>query len=109
VHSALADRLRYSCTVGATHVGAGFGRDNGELPGPKPVLFFAPDHAVASIKELGPKAFGAAVAASWQRFVGETVGTVRVDERVGLDAARQAFAATLAGTADPAVGIVVLP
>ena len=109
VHSALGDHLRYSCTVGATHVGEGFGRDNGELPGPKPVLFFAPDHAVAAIKELGPKAFSAAVAASWKRFVAETAGTVRVDERTGLDAARQAFAATLAGTADPGAGIVIRP
>ena len=104
VHTALGDHLRYSCTVGATHVGAGFGRDNGELPGPKPVLFFAPDHAMASIKELGPKAFGEAVAVSWRRFVGETAGTVQIEQRDGLEAARTAFAATLAGTADPAVG-----
>ena len=109
VHSALGDRLRYSCTVGATHVGAGFGRDNGALPGPKPVLFFAPDHAVAAIKELGPKAFGEAIAASWQRFVSETVDTVRVDRRSGLEAAQAAFADTLAGQADPAVGIIIEP
>ena len=109
VHSALGDQLRYSCTVGATHVGGGFGRDNGELPGPKPVLFFAPDHAVASIKELGPKAFGAAVAASWQRFLGETQAAVRVDRRGGLMAAQIAFADVLAGKADPAVGVVIEP
>ncbi len=109
VHSALGDNLLYSCTVGATHVGEGFGRDNGELPGPKPVLFFAPDHAVAAIKELGPKAFSGAVAASWQRFISEAGGTVFAEERKGLEAARNAFADTLAGHADPAIGIVVLP
>ena len=109
VHSALEDRLRYSCTVGATHVGAGFGRDNGALPGPKPVLFFAPDHAVAAIKELGPKAFGEAIAQSWNKFVGEVGGAVAVDERYGLEEARDAFVATAAGTADPAVGIVIRP
>ena len=109
VHSALGDLLKYSCTVGATHVGAGFGQDNGPLPGPQPVLFFAPDHAVAAIKELGPKAFGEAVAASWGRFVGEAGSSVRIDERSGLEAARSAFADTLAGSADPAVGIVIKP
>ena len=109
VHSALDARLKYSCTVGATHVGAGFGQQNGTLPGPKPVLFFAPDHAVAAIKELGPKGFGEAVGASWARFIGEVGGTVAVDERHGLEAARQAFAATAAGTADPAAGIVIRP
>ena len=109
VHTALGDHLKYSCTVGATHVGAGFGQDNGPLPGPQPVLFFAPDHAVAAIKELGPKAFGEAVAASSGKFVGEAGGTVRIDERSGLEAARGAFADTLAGSADPAIGIVIRP
>ena len=109
IHTALGDQLKYSCTVGATHVGAGFGRDNGSLPGPKPVLFFAPDHAVATIKELGPRGFGEAVAASWKIFLGETEGAVIVDERPGLAAAEQAFADTLKGIADPAVGIVIRP
>ena len=109
IHTALGDQLKYSCTVGATHVGEGFGRDNGALPGPKPVLFFAPDHAVATIKELGPKGFGEAVAASWKIFLGETEGAVSVDERSGLAAAEQAFADTLKGTAHPAVGIVIRP
>lgn len=109
VHTALGESLRYSCTVGATHVGAGFGRDNGPIPGPTPTLFFAPDHAVSAIKDLGPKAFGEAVAASWKTFVGEAVGTVAVVERRGLSAAQKAFARTLAGAADPAVGTVVRP
>ncbi len=109
IHTALGDQLKYSCTVGATHVGAGFGRDNGSLPGPKPVLFFAPDHAVTTIKELGPRGFGEAVAASWKIFLGETEGAVSVDERPGLAAAEQAFADTLKGIADPAVGIVIRP
>ena len=109
IHTALGDQLKYSCTVGATHVGAGFGRDNGSLPGPKPVLFFAPDHAVATIKELGPRGFGEAVAASWKIFLGETEGAVSVDTRSGLAAAEQAFADTLKGIADPAVGIVIRP
>ena len=109
VHSALDNQLKYSCTVGATHVGAGFGQQSGELPGPAPVLFFAPDHAVAAIKELGPRAFGEAVAASWIRFIGEAGGTVVVAERGGLEAARSAFAETLAGRADPAIGIVIRP
>lgn len=109
VHTALGDSLKYSCTVGATHVGQGFGQDNGPLPGPAPVLFFAPDHAVAALKELGPKAFGEAVAESWLRFLGEAGGALTIDTRSGLTAAQQSFADTLAGSADPAVGIVIRP
>ena len=109
VHTTLGDNLKYSCTVGATHVGAGFGQDNGPLPGPTPVLFFAPDHAVAAIKELGPKAFGEAVGESWLRFIAEAGGALTIDVREGLEAARQAYLVTLAGRADPAVGIVIRP
>ena len=71
------------------------------------MLFFAPDHAVAAIKELGPKAFGEVVAASWRKFIEEAGSAVVVDARSGLDAALSAFADTLAGRADPAVGIVI--
>lgn len=109
IHTTLGDKLKYSCTVGATHVGAGFGGDNGTLPGPQPVLFFAPTHAVAAIEELGPKGFGEEVAVSWVRFLSDAGGTVKIDARSGLEAAREAFAATLAGKADPAVGIVIKP
>ena len=109
VHSALDAQLKYSCTVGATHVGAGFGQQNGGLPGPKPVLFFAPDHAVAAIKELGPKGFGEAVGASWVKFLREAGGAVRTDCRSGLAAAEAAFADILSGSADPAVGVIVEP
>lgn len=109
VHSALGASLKYSCTVGATHVGEGFGKDNGPLPGPAPVLFFAPHHAVAEIQELGPKGFGEAVAASWNRFIGEAGGAVAVDQRSGLEAAAEAFAVTAEGRADPSVGIVIRP
>jgi Protein of unknown function (DUF2855) len=109
VHTAMIGNLRHSATVGATHVGAGFGQSNNPPPGPAPVLFFAPDHVVASIKELGPKAFGAAVGLSWRTFLGEAGGAVRVDERAGLEAALDAFVATVEGRADPAVGIVIRP
>ncbi len=109
IHEALGGQLKYSCIVGATHVDARGGGGGAPLPGPAPTLFFAPDHAVNVIKQLGPKAFGEAVAASWNAFVATTDGFVRVDIRDGVTAAGEAFQATLAGTADPAVGIVVRP
>ena len=108
IHETLGELLAYSCLVGATHVdGRAFG--GAALPGPAPILFFAPDHAVATIAELGPKGFGEAVGASWKRFVGEMGGTVSVDERHGLEAAADAFAATVKGAADPSRGIVIRP
>jgi hypothetical protein len=107
-HERLGDALKYSCMVGATHVNARGG--SGErLPGPPPTLFFAPDHATATVNELGPKGFAEAVAASWSGFVAATDHFVTVDHRDGLEAARRAYLDTLSGTADPAIGIVVRP
>ena len=108
LHEHLGDVLKYSCLVGATHVD-GRGGGGGPFAGPAPVLFFAPDHASATIKELGAKGFGQSVAASWKGFVDATDGVVRVDERHGVEAAADAFKLTLAGKADPAIGIVVRP
>ncbi len=54
------------------------------MPGPKPILFFAPDHAVATVQELGPKGFGEAVRQSWKSFLGAVDGVVAIDERQGL-------------------------
>ena len=108
IHETMGAALKYSCAVGVTHIGARAG--NGEaLPGPAPILFFAPDHATATVKELGPRGFGEAVATSWSAFVGQTDGVVRVDVRKGIGAAVDAFEATLKGQADPAVGYVVRP
>jgi Protein of unknown function (DUF2855) len=108
VHTHLADTLRYSCSVGITHIGAR--EAPGEpLPGPQPILFFAPDHATATITELGPRGFGEAVAASWKGFLAATDGFIAVDHRDGLSAAADAFLSTVKGEANPAVGIVVRP
>ncbi len=106
IHTQLGDALKYSCTVGMTHVAARGGSGD-PLPGPAPILFFAPDHATATVKELGPKGFGLAVAESWTSFVSAAEGFVTVNHRDGAQAAADAFVATLKGTADPAVGIVV--
>jgi hypothetical protein len=108
VHESLGDHLKYSCLVGATHV-EGRGGSSEPLPGPAPVLFFAPDHATATVKELGPKGFAEAVGKSWAEFVAATDGFVTVDHRDGVEAASEAYRTTLAGKADPAVGIVVRP
>ncbi|MVZ97139.1 DUF2855 family protein [Sphingorhabdus sp. IMCC26285] len=109
IHAVLGNQLKYSCLVGATHVEARGLGGGGEMAGPKPILFFAPDHAVASIQELGPKAFGEAVAKSWKSFLGAVDGVVAVDKRQGLDNAAKSFAETLEGRTDPQKGIIIHP
>ncbi len=107
VHAALSGHLKYSCLVGMTHVGAG--GETQDMPGPEPVLFFAPDHAVAAIKENGPKAFGEAVAKSWNGFLRTITGSMNVETRKGPLSAAEAFQQILKNEASPATGIIVQP
>lgn len=111
LHRHLGDSLKYSCLVGATHIeerGSGMG-GAADLPGPKPVLFFAPDHAVTLFAELGPEEAGRQMASAWHAFLEDVDGTVTIDRRKGLDAAREAFVAMVAGKVEPEVGIVIEP
>ena len=108
IHETLGSELKYSCIVGATHISARGGNGNA-LPGPAPILFFAPDHASATVKELGPKGFGEAIAESWAGFISLVDGFVRIEERSGLSQAVSAFVTTVKGQSDPATGVIVRP
>lgn len=110
IHHHFAEALMQSVLVGATHVEARsvFG-NNAALPGPKPQLFFAPDHAVAFFKAHGPEEGGKLVAAAWREFLKAAEGSIAVERHKGLDAARTTFTQMLAGQIDPAKGIVIEP
>lgn len=110
IHHHFADALMRSVLVGATHIEARsvFG-NNAPLPGPKPQLFFAPDHAVAFFKAHGPEEGGKLVAAAWRDFLEAAEGSIAIERHKGLDAARTTFTQMLAGQIDPAKGIVIEP
>ncbi|MEE4287959.1 MAG: DUF2855 family protein, partial [Erythrobacter sp.] len=111
LHEHFTERLAYSCLVGATHVderGDGLGRAK-DMPGPKPVLFFAPDHFVAFFKEHGNEKGGAMAAAAWQGFLDAVGDAVAIERLAGVDAARETFIEMVKGKVDPAKGIVVEP
>jgi hypothetical protein len=109
VHRRYGDALGYSCMVGVTHVDAR-GQGGGDpLPGPAPTLFFAPDHAVAAVKAMGPDAFGRELAQSWHAFLSDVGGTVQIERHAGLAAAQSQFAAMVRGEVDPARGVVIEP
>ncbi len=106
IHEALGDGLKYSCLVGATHVDAR-GQSSAPLPGPAPILFFAPDHMNAAVKEMGFDAFTASYNGAWRDFLVSTDDFMTVDERHGLGEAEAAFLSTLKGGAAPDQGIVI--
>lgn len=105
VHEALGDSLRYSCLVGLTHWDSRGGA--GEMPGPKPLLFFAPTHIATMRSELGSDGFGHAVADSWGNFADVAEKFVRIAPVEGLAAGAAALMALVHGDAMPDAGIVV--
>ncbi len=110
IHSHFDAALAHSVLVGATHIEARsvFGKSE-PLPGPKPQLFFAPDHAVAFFKAHGPEEGGKLVAAAWGEFLKAAEGTIAIERHKGLEAAKTVFTTMVGGQIDPAKGIVIEP
>jgi Protein of unknown function (DUF2855) len=106
VHEALGDGLKYSCLVGLTHWD-GRGGAGADMPGPKPILFFAPAHMATMIAELGGEGFGRALAESWNPFADDAAKRVRISLVQGLEGGAEAFKALVEGSAKPDVGTVV--
>ena len=107
VHGHLAGSLVHSCQVGATHwEEVSFGA---ELPGPAPVLFFAPDHVQQRMAEWGPSGFAERVDAAWDAFTASATTWLRITEHRGPDAVIAAFGDVLEGRlpADEAAIVVV--
>lgn len=110
VHRHFDAALAHSALVGVTHIEARSTFGGGEaMPGPKPALFFAPDHAVAFFKAHGAEEGGKLVAEAWREFLAAADGTIAIERLKGLDAARAVFLEMLAGKVDPAKGIVIEP
>jgi len=111
IHQHFADALRHSCSVGGTHWQA-LGPASG-LPGPKPVLFFAPAQVKAR-SAPPPAGWGGAelqrrMAEAWTGFIAQVAqgGWVQVSERLGAPAALAAYGEVLAGRSSAQLGLVL--
>ncbi len=109
VHGQLGDALKYSCSVGGTHwteLGGGKG-----LPGPRPVLFFAPAQAKKRIGDWSPAGFQQRSAEAWSAFMRPVTDPakpwLRVVRGAGPAAVESVYAALLGGTTNPAEGHVL--
>ena len=88
-----------SVSVGGTHwqeVGGG-----GDLPGPPPTLFFAPDQIVRRRADWGPGGLEARFGAAWRAFLPVVEDWITVVERDGPDGVEQTYREVLDGRADP--------
>ena len=102
VHRHYGDRLAHSAIVGATHHDK-LGGD-GDLPGPEPTFFFAPDHIRAPSEEGGGLS---GVAEAWGPFVEWSRGWLEVVHGHGPDAVERAYRELLEGRVRSATGHVL--
>jgi hypothetical protein len=108
IHSTLGDDLKYSCRVGLTHW-----QDTKpaleDLPGVRPVFFFAPDRVKARLADWGPQEFAKRVGGASAAFVADAQRWLRIETRRGPEAIVAAYRAVLKGEARPEVGIICEP
>ena len=107
--SVLSDALKYSCSVGGTHwdeLGSGKG-----LPGPRPILFFAPAQGKKRNADWGAAGFQQRTAAAWLAFMKPVTDAQRPWLRVvrgsGPEAVEQTYVALLDGAVTPMEGHIL--
>ena len=108
IHSRFKN-LKYSCSVGGTHVEQlGGARD---LPGPRATLFFAPAQIKKRNAEWGADGLGQRLLQAWHAFVGKVSDPAApwlvVERHRGPDAVEAAYAKVLGGHGDPRVGHIL--
>jgi hypothetical protein len=105
-------KLAYSCAVGVTHVGQ-FDPSARDLPGPRPVFFFAPERVDKRRAEWGGEELQRRLGEAWhafrQRVTNPAAPWLVVRRHVGEGAFAQAHAVVLAGSGDARDGHVIEP
>ncbi len=98
--------LAYSCAVGASHVQDLGGA--GQLPGPRPVMFFAPAQVKKRNGDWGAQGLNDRLVAAWTQFSTTIQAPSRpwlvVQRHVGPEATQALFRQMLQGGGDPRIG-----
>lgn len=100
VHAHYGGDLVHSMAVGMTHRGQ-LGADAGELPGPTPKFFFAPDRIVKRSREWGRDGLETRVVDAWHPYCEWSAGWLEPIPGSGFDAVRDAYLDVLDGNVDP--------
>jgi len=108
VHRHYRDRLAHSMAVGVTHWDR-MAQGGGELPGPKPQFFFAPDRIRKRGSDWGTAGLEERVAAAWTPFADWAGAWLQVERISGEDEIKRVYLELVEGKVDPKVGYVVEP
>jgi hypothetical protein len=106
VHTHFGDELVHSMAVGISHwedLGAG----QGELVGPKPAFFFAPDRVAKRSADWEPAGLEQRVAEAWHPFCEWTAGWLEPIHGQGFEGVESAYLDVLEGRVAPQAANVV--
>jgi hypothetical protein len=106
IHHRLGDKLVHSAVVGATHWQAPSAQGEDSLPGPKPVLFFAPDQIRKRAKEWGAEVLDTRFRAAMEAFV-EDNSWLKLETAQGAEGLQTIWNKVVSGEARPEVGYIV--
>ncbi|MBY0530862.1 MAG: DUF2855 family protein [Xanthobacteraceae bacterium] len=105
LHNHFAANVKYSCRVGLTHADAEQPPEN--LPGAKPVWFFAPDQMKKRAQDWGKGIIDRKIDEEWPGVIALFDGATRVEFVKGEDAVRRIYLATLEGKTRPDTGYML--
>jgi hypothetical protein len=105
LHRHFGEQMKYSGLIGLTHRSAS--PDEPELPGAKPIWFFAPDQIRRRAKEWGPGGIDKRFGAAWSGFAPMLEQWLTVTEGRGQAAVREAYLDTLNGRMPPDQGLIL--
>jgi len=105
LHRHFGDQMKYSGRIGLAHRNAS--PDEPELPGAKPIWFFAPDQIRKRAREWGPGGVDRRFGAAWARFAPKLDHWLTVTEGHGPAAVEQVYLDTLNGRVPPDQGHIL--
>jgi Protein of unknown function (DUF2855) len=105
LHRHFGEQMKYSGLIGLTHRSAS--PDEPELPGAKPIWFFAPDQIRRRAKEWGPGGIDKRFGAAWSGFAPMLEQWLTVTEGRGQAAVRETYLDTLNGRVPPDRGLIL--
>ena len=100
VHHRMGDALMCSVVAGFTHWRA-LAEDEATLPGPKPSLFFTPDHILRLRREWGPDLLRERLIEAWRGFLGFVDPWLQYENAETLRDVQAAYQEVLAGRVPP--------
>jgi hypothetical protein len=105
LHRQFGDQMKYSGRIGLTHRSSS--PDEPQLPGAKPMWFFAPDQIRKRAKEWGPGGVDARFGAAWAGFAPMLDQWLTVTEGRGRATVQAAYLDTLNGRVPPDQGHIL--